>query len=72
MKKRQADKQGNRPHGFNKYRHFSAFPLMLIALGVILLLENFNLMDNALGKLWPLLIIIWGLTLIMNAIMDRM
>lgn len=72
MKKKHHDKQNKVRHSFQKYRHFSAFPLVLITLGIIFLLGNFDIVDNAFRKLWPLLIIVWGATMIMNAVMDKM
>ena len=39
----------------------SAFPFLLITLGVILALSTFGIVEGALGKLWPMLLIVWGL-----------
>lgn len=41
------------------------WPLVLILGGLALLLENFNVLPPlSLGRLWPFLLVVWGLDLI--------
>lgn len=51
------------------------FPLLVIAIGVIVLLANLRVLSSAalerLGDLWPLLLVILGLQLILNHTMPR-
>jgi LiaF transmembrane domain len=51
------------------------FPLVLIAIGVIVLLVNTGVLSQAalqrLGDLWPLLLVIFGLQLILNHTLPR-
>src|SRR2546430_14268363 len=51
------------------------FPLILIAIGVIVLLANTGVLSRPalerLGDLWPLLLVILGLQLILNYTLPR-
>lgn len=38
-------------------RRIGMFPIILIVVGLIALLQNFNIVPNAWGKLWPLILI---------------
>lgn len=57
------------------YRNRLIFPLILIAIGVIILLSNTGVLSQAalqrLGDLWPLLLVILGLQLVLNHTMPR-
>lgn len=53
------------PHIYRRY-HFSLFwPIVLIGIGAILLLNNLNLLPGSLwdwaSRLWPVILIAWGL-----------
>lgn len=56
-------------------RNRMLFPLILIAIGVIILLSNTGVLSQAalqrLGDLWPLLLVIIGLQLVLNYTMPR-
>ena len=43
-----------------------SFPIILITIGIILLIGNFNIMQNVWYKLWPILLIIVGIVNITN------
>src|SRR6202035_5018523 len=51
------------------------FPLVLIAIGIIVLLANTGVLSSQalqrLGDLWPLLLVIFGLQLILNHTLPR-
>ena len=40
------------------------FPWILITIGVIFVLENFGIVDDAFSKLWPLILIVIGAAII--------
>ena len=44
-----------------------AFPLTLIAVGVLLLLEEFGYLHGNLLRYWPGLLIVWGVGMIVAA-----
>jgi len=44
-----------------------AFPLTLIAIGVVLLLKEFGYLHGNVLRYWPVLLIIWGLGIIWAA-----
>ncbi len=45
-------------------RRLSILPYLLIAIGVIFLLENFGIINDAFSKLWPLLLIVIGIVML--------
>lgn len=51
---------------YHKLRKRNFFwPAVLIAAGLILLLENFGLLSPlSFGRLWPIILIIWGLDIL--------
>jgi membrane-bound ClpP family serine protease len=49
-----------------KQKQIRSFPIILIFIGIILLLSNFNIIENAILKLWPIIFIIIGITNIIN------
>ena len=44
-----------------------AFPLTLIALGLLLLLKEFGYLHGSLFRYWPVLLIVWGAGMIWAA-----
>ena len=44
-----------------------AFPLTLIAIGVILLLKEFGYIEGSILRFWPALLIVWGVGMIWAA-----
>lgn len=44
-----------------------AFPLTLIAVGVLLLLKEFGHLPGNIIKYWPVLLIVWGVGMIWAA-----
>ncbi|HEU5311138.1 MAG TPA: DUF5668 domain-containing protein [Candidatus Eisenbacteria bacterium] len=44
-----------------------AFPLTLIAIGVILLLKEFGYLQGNILRYWPVLLIVWGVGMIWAA-----
>jgi hypothetical protein len=44
-----------------------AFPLTLIAVGVILLLKEFGYLHGSILRYWPVLLIVWGIGMIVAA-----
>lgn len=44
-----------------------AFPLTLIAIGVILLLKEFGYLQGNILRYWPVLLIVWGAGMIWAA-----
>jgi hypothetical protein len=44
-----------------------AFPLTLIAIGVILLLKEFGYLHGNIQRYWPVLLIVWGVGMIWAA-----
>lgn len=44
-----------------------AFPLTLIAIGVILLLKEFGYLHGNILRYWPVLLIVWGVGMIWAA-----
>ncbi|HEY3157140.1 MAG TPA: DUF5668 domain-containing protein [Candidatus Eisenbacteria bacterium] len=48
-------------------RHSLAFPLILIAVGVMLLLREFGYLHGNILRYWPVLLIVWGLGMIWAA-----
>lgn len=44
-----------------------AFPLILIAVGTLLLLKEFGYLHGSLLRYWPVLLIVWGLGMIWAA-----
>jgi hypothetical protein len=53
--------------GWNR-RKIGAFPILLITIGIIFLLQTFGIVPGAWGKLWPLILIALGLVWIFNAL----
>ena len=49
----------------------SAFPYILITLGIILALGTFGIVDGAFGKLWPMLLVVWGAVKIVGVLLER-
>jgi len=47
--------------------HSIAFPLTLIAVGIIFLAHNFGYLHGNLFRYWPVLLIVWGLGMIWAA-----
>lgn len=48
----------------SKDRRFSIFPYILITVGVIFVLQNFGILDDAFSKLWPVILIVIGIVMI--------
>ena len=44
-----------------------AFPLTLIAVGILLLLKEFGYLHGTLLRYWPALLIVWGVGMILAA-----
>jgi len=44
-----------------------AFPLTLIAVGILLLLKEFGYLHGNILRYWPVLLIVWGLGMIWAA-----
>ena len=44
-----------------------AFPLTLIAVGILLLLKEFGYLHGSVLRYWPVLLIVWGLGMIWAA-----
>ena len=44
-----------------------AFPLTIIAVGVLLLLKEFGYLPGNIERYWPALLIVWGLGMIWAA-----
>jgi len=44
-----------------------AFPLTIIAVGVLLLLKEFGYLHGNIERYWPALLIVWGLGMIWAA-----
>ena len=44
-----------------------AFPLTLIAIGVVLLLKEFGFLPGNVLRYWPALLIVWGIGMIWAA-----
>ncbi len=44
-----------------------AFPLTLIAIGIMLLLKEFGYLHGSVLRYWPVLLIVWGLGMIWAA-----
>lgn len=47
--------------------YLSVFPIILITIGLILLVDNLNIINNAFSKLWPLILIIIGIVKIVQS-----
>jgi cell wall-active antibiotic response 4TMS protein YvqF len=47
--------------------HSIAFPLTLIAIGIILLLKEFGYLHGNIWRYWPVLLIVWGAGMIWAA-----
>ncbi len=47
-------------------RKHSLFAWILITIGVIFVLENFGIVDDAFSKLWPVLLIVIGVVMIVG------
>jgi len=44
-----------------------AFPLTIVAVGVLLLLREFGYLPGNLFRYWPVLLIVWGVGMIVAA-----
>lgn len=49
---------------------FRVFPYILITVGVIFLLDNMGIVDGALSKLWPFLLIVPGVVMIARSFFE--
>ena len=47
-------------------RKHSLFAWILVTIGVIFVLENFGIVDDAFSKLWPVLLIVIGAVMIVG------
>ncbi len=47
-------------------RKHSLFAWILVTIGVIFVLENFGIVDDAFSKLWPVLLIVIGVVMIVG------
>ncbi len=47
--------------------HSIAFPLTLIAIGIILLAKEFGYLHGNVWRYWPVLLIVWGVGMIWAA-----
>lgn len=47
--------------------HSIAFPLTLIAVGLLLLMKEFGYLHGSVLRYWPALLIVWGLGMIWAA-----
>ena len=45
----------------------SAWPWILIFVGVLFLLQNLKIIDNAIGTYWPVILILIGGVMVFNA-----
>jgi len=59
-------RQWRREHG----RHDPVGPLIIITIGVIFLLNNFDILPwsiwNSIWRFWPVLLILWGIQIILG------
>ena len=44
-----------------------AFPLTIVAVGVLLLLKEFGYLQGSVLRYWPVLLIVWGIGMIVAA-----
>jgi len=47
-------------------KRIATFPYVIITAGIIFLLQNLDIVNDAWKKLWPLLIIVIGVVYIIN------
>jgi hypothetical protein len=48
-----------------------SFPIILITIGILLLIGNFNIIEDAWYKLWPIFLIIIGIVNISNYFLEN-
>ena len=52
--------------GMRRDRKHNLFAWILITIGVIFVLDNFGIIDDAFSKLWPVILIVVGVVMIVG------